>query len=55
VLIERYGYLIQDYNLTPTGACPSCGTRIPGRWSDGFTEQRTAYPISAGIRWGQTP
>ena len=26
VLIERYGYLIRGYNLTPTGACPSCGT-----------------------------
>jgi pyruvate formate lyase activating enzyme len=55
VLIERHGYLIQDYNLTPTGACSSCGTRIPGRWSEEFTEQRTAYPISAGIRWGETP
>src|SRR5262245_7365270 len=45
VLIERYGYLIRKYNLTPTGACPACGTTIPGRWSDAFTEQRTAFPI----------
>ncbi len=45
VLIERYGYLIRGYNLTPAGACPSCGTQIPGLWSDVFTEQRTAFPI----------
>ena len=45
VLVERYGYLIRGYNLTPAGACPSCGTQIPGLWSDGFTEQRTAFPI----------
>ena len=29
VLIERFGYLIREYNLTATGACPSCGTRHP--------------------------
>jgi pyruvate formate lyase activating enzyme len=45
VLIERLGYLIREYNLTPTGGCPSCGTRIPGRWSHAFTEQRTAFPL----------
>lgn len=36
VLIERYGYLIRRYNLTPTGGCPSCGVQVPGRWSDEF-------------------
>ena len=50
VLIERYGYLIRGYNLTPAGACPSCGTQIPGRWSDVFTEQRTAFPIPLSPR-----
>ncbi len=44
-VVERYGYLIRAYNLTPEGACRACGTRIPGRWSDAFTEQRTAFPI----------
>jgi len=44
-LIERYGYLIRSYNLTPMGACPSCETRVPGKWSDVFTEQKTAFPI----------
>jgi pyruvate formate lyase activating enzyme len=44
-VVERHGYLIRGYNLTPTGTCASCGTRIPGKWSDEFTEQRTAFPI----------
>ena len=45
VLIERYGYLIRGYNLTPAGACPSCGTQVPGLWSETFKEQLTAYPL----------
>ena len=51
VLIERYGYLIRGYNLTPAGACPSCGTQIPGllercvyRTAHGFSD--TASPRS---------
>jgi pyruvate formate lyase activating enzyme len=43
-LIARYGYLIQEYNVTADGACPSCATRIPGRWSAGFEGQRAAFP-----------
>src|SRR5262245_50311762 len=31
-LIERYGYLIQAYRLTPDGRCPDCRTAVPGRW-----------------------
>jgi pyruvate formate lyase activating enzyme len=44
LLIERYGYLIMDYHLTSNGSCPSCGTRIPGRWAREFQGQITAYP-----------
>jgi pyruvate formate lyase activating enzyme len=33
-LIERYGYVIRDYQLTAQGACPQCGTRLPGLWTD---------------------
>ncbi|HEX5107842.1 MAG TPA: AmmeMemoRadiSam system radical SAM enzyme [Vicinamibacterales bacterium] len=44
-LIRRYGYFIQEYRLTPTGACPACGTGIPGRWSTAFEGQRTASPF----------
>ena len=53
VLIERYGYLIRGYNLTPAGACPSCGAQIPGLWSHVFTEQRTAFPIPLRMGRGQ--
>lgn len=54
VLIERYGYLITSYHLTPEGACPKCSTRIPGRWSSKFEGQISANPFSptrARSRW----
>jgi pyruvate formate lyase activating enzyme len=44
-LIERYGYFIQDYRLTPDGCCPECATAIPGRWSDRFEGQITSHPF----------
>ena len=44
-LITRHGYLVQDYRLTPDGACPRCATAIPGRWSAKFEGQRTAFPF----------
>ncbi len=44
LLIERYGYLITGYHVTSNGCCPSCGTRIPGRWAREFQGQITAYP-----------
>ncbi len=31
-LIERYGYLIRSYRLTPEGKCPACSHAIPGIW-----------------------
>jgi pyruvate formate lyase activating enzyme len=34
VLIERYGYIIEGYHLTAEGACPKCGSHIPGVWTD---------------------
>jgi pyruvate formate lyase activating enzyme len=34
LLIERYGYIIQSYHITPKGTCPQCGTSIPGVWTD---------------------
>ncbi|MBI4636589.1 MAG: radical SAM protein [Candidatus Rokubacteria bacterium] len=34
LLIERVGYTIVSDRLTPTGgACPACGTAVPGRWA----------------------
>lgn len=49
-LIERYGYLIRDYKLTPTGNCPFCGTLIPGRWSARFDGQIASHPFLPGRR-----
>ena len=49
-LIERYGYLIQDYRITSAGTCPDCGTAIPGRWGAGFEGQITHRPFVPGTR-----
>jgi len=44
LLIERYGYLILDYQLTADGSCPHCETKIPGRWAPSFQGQITSHP-----------
>jgi pyruvate formate lyase activating enzyme len=44
LLVERFGYRITDYRLTPDGRCPTCGTSIPGRWDPAFRGQITAHP-----------
>ena len=45
LLIQRNGYLIKKYNLTPKGACPSCHQSVPGRWSTHFDGQLTSSPF----------
>ncbi len=47
LLIQRDGYLIRKYKLTPEGNCPSCQTPIPGRWSPSkvFDGQIAASPF----------
>jgi pyruvate formate lyase activating enzyme len=50
MLVERYGYFIQDYRLTPQGTCPECETKIPGRWGAGFAGQISATPFLPGRR-----
>ncbi len=35
LLIDRIGYLVRDYQITPDGTCPKCGTAIPGIWPAG--------------------
>jgi len=50
LLVERDGYYVLQYRLTPTGACPDCGTSIPGRWGSGFEGQITATPFLPGRR-----
>jgi pyruvate formate lyase activating enzyme len=44
-LIERYGYRIRAYNLTAQGACQTCGTKLPGRFSSGFEGQIATHPF----------
>ncbi len=44
-LIRRFGYLIEDYKLTPDGRCPRCATQIPGRWAAEFDGQITSRPF----------
>ncbi len=34
LLVERRGYTITGYHLTAQGACPQCGTPVPGIWTD---------------------
>ena len=44
-LIQRYGYMIMDYCLTPDGRCPHCSTTIPGRWAPRFEGQIASRPF----------
>jgi pyruvate formate lyase activating enzyme len=32
LLVERFGYLIRQVNVTSDGQCPKCATKIPGIW-----------------------
>jgi pyruvate formate lyase activating enzyme len=45
LLIQRYGYSIEKYNLTPQGDCPACQKAVPGRWSKKFDGQVAASPF----------
>jgi pyruvate formate lyase activating enzyme len=31
-LIERFGFLVRSYRLTPDGRCANCQARVPGVW-----------------------
>jgi len=50
LLIERYGYRILGYHLTPKGGCPSCGTAIPGRWENSYSGQIASLPFQPRAR-----
>jgi len=49
-LIERLGYLVQEYRLLPDGSCPSCRTLVPGRWSETFEGQGWARSLGRRLR-----
>ena len=50
LLVERYGYFIQGYQITSEGRCPDCATTIPGRWGRAFEGQVAASPFLPGSR-----
>ncbi|MGE5243282.1 MAG: AmmeMemoRadiSam system radical SAM enzyme [Betaproteobacteria bacterium] len=50
LLIERSGYFIGSYRLTPDGRCPSCHVTVPGRWSERFDGQLASRPFAPGGR-----
>jgi pyruvate formate lyase activating enzyme len=50
LLVERYGYFIQQYRLTPDGRCPDCAMSIPGRWSTQFDGQIASSPFLPNSR-----
>ena len=41
VLVDRVGYRIRDYRVTPKGSCPECGANIPGLWHGGAYHPQT--------------
>jgi pyruvate formate lyase activating enzyme len=45
IVIERRGYRILSYGLTPDGCCAKCANPIPGRWSASFRPQAGAFPL----------
>jgi pyruvate formate lyase activating enzyme len=55
LLVERYGYRIASYHLTPDGRCPGCATPIPGRWPERFEGQITERPLAAGFGRSSSP
>ena len=47
-LIDRYGYLVRAYRITPDGKCPACQAAIPGVWPPGgAAEVPTATSLAA--------
>ena len=52
LLIERFGYFIEDYRLTPQGCCPHCGNPVPGRWAERFEGQIADRPFVPSPRRG---
>lgn len=43
-LIQRRGYVVQDYRITADGKCPRCGTAVAGVWTDHPESVRLSGP-----------
>ena len=50
LLVGRYGYMVQRYNIAADGSCPKCKAKIPGRWGPEFEGQITSMPFRAGLK-----
>jgi pyruvate formate lyase activating enzyme len=50
LLVERYGYYIRDYRITPDGRCPACSAVVPGCWGKKFEGQIASRPFLPGSR-----
>jgi AmmeMemoRadiSam system radical SAM enzyme/AmmeMemoRadiSam system protein B/AmmeMemoRadiSam system protein A len=46
-LIERYGFLVRSYRVTPDGRCPECQARVPGVWPGAAGHVRTGNDLEA--------
>lgn len=52
LLVERYGYLISQYQLTDEGTCPNCDSGIPGIW---HTDHRDVHLGDPNTWWTRRP
>ena len=50
LLIERVGFRVLQYRLTPAGSCPGCGAAIPGRWEAEYQGQLADLPFLPRFR-----
>lgn len=50
ILIRRFGYVIAEYAITGAGACPECGTTIPGVWAQDPGDVRLGSSVDVFAR-----
>jgi AmmeMemoRadiSam system radical SAM enzyme/AmmeMemoRadiSam system protein B/AmmeMemoRadiSam system protein A len=46
-LIDRFGYLVRSYRLTPESRCPDCQAEIPGVWPRTRAEVRMGNDVAS--------
>ncbi len=49
-LVERFGYVVLGYHITPEGTCPHCHTKIPGLWPKSGNDVRVGSPADLYFR-----
>ena len=48
-LVERLGYAVQRYRITPDGKCPDCHAPIPGIWHSGGAKDVPAGTFASRV------